>query len=131
MPGPHGGELAVAQLGWRLDGEALNRVDVAVEDPPDRAVGSGDPADEPELLVGRRAGRAQASVEGKRAALLELGDRILGKARDGGAVAPRRAGGDVTQDVIEPGSVVSLEGGYDRVSKLRPLSRAKSMTLAV
>jgi hypothetical protein len=104
---------------------------MTVKDPPDRAVGGGNPADEPELLARRRSGSAWASVEGKRADLFELGDRPLGKVGDGGAVAPRRANGNITQDLIEPGRVVALEGGYGRLSSVRPDSRAKSMTRAV
>jgi hypothetical protein len=104
---------------------------MTVEDPPDRAVGGRDPADEPELLAGRRARRAEASVERERAGLFELEDRPLGEVGNGGAIALRRAGGNVAEDGIEPGGVVALQGGYGRASNFRPVSRAKSMIRAV
>ncbi len=130
-PGPHGGELAVAQLGWGLDGKALDRVEMTVEDPPDRAIGGRDPAHEPELLAGRRAARARARVEGECADLLELRDRRLGKAGDGGAVALRRGRRDIAQNVFEPGGVVALERSHARASSARPVPRPKSMTRSV
>ena len=51
-PRRDGGQLALAQRLRRLHGQPLDRVEMAVEDPPDRAVGRRDPAHELELQLG-------------------------------------------------------------------------------
>lgn len=128
---PHGGQLTVAQLRRSLDGQALDRVEVTVKDPPDRAVGGGDPTDEAELLAGRRPGSARLSIERERPGLFESRERRFGKGGNSGTIALRCAGGDAMQDVIKLKRVLVGESGYERTPSTRPRSWANPTTRAV
>ncbi len=80
MPGAHRRELTVSDFGGSLHRQALDGVQVPVEDTPDRTVGTRHLPDEVELFRGGRARRSRARIPRQHSGALEQPDGSVGKA---------------------------------------------------
>ena len=125
------GELAVSHLGRGLHREALDRVQVPVEDPPDRSIRARHAPDEIELGRCGRPRRSRARVPGEHPGALEQPDRPVGKARRGLAVALGGPGLDLGEHVVKPGGDRIHRGGHSTVPNSRPASIACPATSRV
>ena len=109
--------------GGRLHGQPLDRVEMAVEDPADRAVGARDPAHQPELgrrgRPDRRGPALQASAPARsRAAIASVGNRGAGALSRSAAEAAISS----SASSIAGGRAV----GVGRTVIRRPLARRRS-----
>ena len=70
-------ELALAECRRGLDGQPFDRVEVTIEDPPDRSVRASGGPDEAQLSCGRRAIGTGLRVPGQNSRPLERVDRVV------------------------------------------------------
>ena len=101
LPGADRGELTVSDFGGSLHRQALDCVQVPVEDPPDRPVGARHLPDEVELCRRGRTRRSRARIPREHPGALEQPNRSVGKARRRLAVPRGGTGLDLGEHVIQ------------------------------